>query len=64
MLIFEIQKTSRPWEYEDAVASIACPEGSGKRLVRWHISGVGSSEGTLAVEAVTYDGDFLSRSSE
>jgi hypothetical protein len=26
--------------------------------VRWHISGPGSEDGTLAVEAVTFDADY------
>jgi GNAT superfamily N-acetyltransferase len=60
MHTFELPRSTEPWTYEDAVKGAVC-EGGRLRLVRWHISGPGDAEGTVAVEAVTYDADFRQR---
>jgi hypothetical protein len=55
--VFDILQTNTPWAYEEAIRAEVCPDVA-TRLVRWHISGPGSEEGTLAVEAVTFDADY------
>lgn len=55
--VFDILQTNAPWTYEEIIRAEVCSDLA-TRLVRWHISGPGSEEGTLAVEAVTFDADY------
>jgi len=55
--VFDILQTNAPWTYEEIIRAEVCSDLA-TRLVRWHISGPGSEDGTLAVEAVTFDADY------
>lgn len=58
MHTFELPQSSEPWTYEESVRAAVC-DGGRLRLLRWHISGPGSCDSTVAVEAVTYAPDFM-----